>query len=142
MLLPWIRRKLVSDPHRLGRWGQNQAEKYLRRRGLKTIARNYAYSGGELDLVMADRNGTMVFTEVKTRQYEDRFPAVAAVNQEKQRKIIRTAKRFMRQFNLSQTALRFDIITVILGTEGKPEIKHYPNAFFSRYLIVNNVLKR
>jgi putative endonuclease len=129
MLLPWVRKKLLSDPHRLGRWGQNRAEKYLRRCGLRIIARNYAYSGGELDLVMADRDGTMVFTEVKTRRNEDFYPAIAAVNQEKRRKITRTAKRFLRQFQVSGRPLRFDIITVILGNSGKPQIKHYPNAF-------------
>ena len=129
MLLPWVRKKLLSDPHRLGRWGQNRAEKYLRGRGLRTIARNYGYSGGELDLVMADKDGTMVFTEVKTRRNEDFYPAVAAVNQEKQRKITRTAKRFLRQFNVSGRPLRFDIITVVLGDKGNPDIQHYPNAF-------------
>lgn len=129
MLWPWVRKKLLSDPHRLGRWGQNRAESYLRRRGLRTIARNYAFSGGELDLVMADKDGTMVFTEVKTRRNEDFYPAIAAVNRKKRQKIIRTAKRFMSQFNLSQKPLRFDVITVVLGDSGRPVIEHYSNAF-------------
>lgn len=129
MLLPWVRKKLLSDPHRLGRWGQNRAEKYLRRHGLRTIARNYAFSGGELDLVMAEKDGTIVFTEVKTRRNEDFYPAVAAVNQKKRHKITRTAKCFLRQFKISERPLRFDIITVVLGEKGRPEIQHYPNAF-------------
>jgi putative endonuclease len=129
MLLPWVRKKLLSDPHQLGRWGQNWAETYLRRQGLRTIARNYAFSGGELDLVMAEKDGTMVFTEVKTRRNEDFYPAVAAVNQKKKQKITRTAKRFLRQFKISERPLRFDIITVVLGEKGDPEIQHYPNAF-------------
>jgi putative endonuclease len=129
MLLPWARKKLLSDPHRLGRWGQNRAERYLRRCGLRTIARNYAFPGGELDLVMAEKDGTLVFTEVKTRQSEDLYPAIAAVNQDKRRNITRTAKCFVKQFNISQRPLRFDIVTVILGPQGKPDIHHYPNAF-------------
>jgi putative endonuclease len=129
MLLPWVRKKLLSDPHRLGRWGQNRAERYLRRCGLMTIARNYACSGGELDLIMAEKDGTMVFTEVKTRRNEDFYPAIAAVNQEKRRKITRTAKRFLKQFKVSDRPLRFDIITIVLGDKGKPQIQHYPNAF-------------
>ena len=129
MLLPWARKKLLSDPHRLGRWGQNRAEKYLRRHGLRTITRNYAFSGGELDLVMAEKDGTIVFTEVKTRRNEDIYPAIAAVNQEKRSKIRRTAKCFLRQFKISGRPLRFDIITVVLGEKGDPEIQHYPNAF-------------
>jgi len=129
LLLPWVRKRLLENPKRLGRWGQNRSQKYLARRGCKTIARNYAFSGGELDLVMADVDGTIVFVEVKTRRNEDFAPAKAAVNTKKQQKMARTAKRFLREFKISDRPLRFDIITVILGDTGKPQIEHYPNAF-------------
>ena len=129
MLLPWVRKRLLSDPERLGRWGQNQSQKYLTRRGFKTIARNYAFRGGELDLIMADADGAIVFVEVKTRQSETFAPAKAAVNYKKQQKMIRTAKCFLREFNVSNRPLRFDVITVILGTKGAPVMQHYPNAF-------------
>ncbi len=129
MLLPWVRKKLLCDPHRLGRWGQDRAEVFLRRRGLRTLASNFSYSGGELDLIMGDRDGTIVFIEVKTRRDEKFMPAVAAVNAKKRRHITRTAKCFLKQFKISDRPLRFDIIAVILGNKGKPQIKHYPNAF-------------
>ena len=70
MLLPWVRKKLLANPHRLGRWGQNKAETFLKRQRLRTLARNFSFSGGELDLVMGDKNGTIVFVEVKTRRDE------------------------------------------------------------------------
>ncbi len=129
MLLPWVRKKLLADPHRLGRWGQNKAETFLKRRRLRTLARNFAFSGGELDLVMGDPDGTIVFVEVKTRRDETFMPAVAAVNAKKRRHMSRTAKCFLKQFKISDRSLRFDIVTVILGNRGKPQIQHYPNAF-------------
>lgn len=129
MVLPWVRKRLLTDPKRLGRWGQNRSQKYLSRRGCKTLARNYACSGGELDLVVADRDGTIVFVEVKTRQSEEYASAKAAVNAKKKQKMIRTAKRFLREFNISDRPLRFDVMTVILGVTGDPVIQHYPNAF-------------
>jgi putative endonuclease len=129
MLLPWVRTRLLRDPKRLGRWGQQQAERYLKRRGLLPIARNYAFAGGELDLVMAERDGTLVFVEVKSRQSEAFAPAVAAVNQDKRQHILRTAKRFLREFKLSEKPLRFDIVTVVVEPAGPAVIKHYPNAF-------------
>jgi putative endonuclease len=129
LLMPWLRKRLLDNPKRLGRWGQNRSEKYLSRRGCRTIARNYAFSGGELDLVMADTGGAIVFVEVKTRQSEDFAPAKTAVNYDKQKKMIRTAKRFLREFNISDRPLRFDVMTVILGPKGAPVIQHYPNAF-------------
>ena len=127
--MPWVRKKLLADPKRLGRWGQNKAEVFLKRRRLRTLARNFAFSGGELDLVMGDRDGTIVFVEVKTRRDEKFMPAIASVNAEKRRHITRTAKCFLKQFKISDRPLRFDIVTVILGDKGKPEIQHYPNAF-------------
>jgi putative endonuclease len=129
MLLPWVRTRLLRDPKRLGRWGQQQAERYLSRRGLLPIARNYAFAGGELDLVMAERDGTLVFVEVKSRQSEAFAPAFAAVNQDKRQHILRTAKRFLREFKLSEKPLRFDIVTVVVEPSGPAVIKHYPNAF-------------
>ena len=129
MLLPWIRRWLLADIRRLGRWGQKQAERHLKRNGCRTIARNWAASCGELDLVVCQRGETVVFVEVKTRRSEDFAPAIAAVNWKKQRKIARTAKRFLTQYKLSDRPLRFDVITVILPVKGPVQLQHYPGAF-------------
>ena len=129
MLLPWIRRWLLADIYRLGRWGQKQAERHLRRSGCRTIARNWAASCGELDLVVCGPDGTVVFVEVKTRRSEAFVPAVAAVNFKKQRKIGRTAKRFLTQYKLSGRPLRFDVITVILPVAGPMRLTHYAGAF-------------
>lgn len=127
--LPWVRRWLLADIYRLGRWGQKQAERHLKRRGCRTIARNWAADCGELDLVVSDADGTLVFVEVKTRHSETFAPAAAAVNIKKQRKIARTAKRFLSHFKMPDRPLRFDVVTVILPDEGPTEIKHYPGAF-------------
>jgi len=127
--LPWVRRWLLADIYRLGRWGQKQAERRLRRSGCRILARNWAADCGELDLVVCDADGVVVFVEVKTRRSEAFAPAVAAVNLKKQRKIARTAKRFLTQYKLSDRPLRFDVLTVILPDKGPVEVKHYPAAF-------------
>lgn len=127
--LPWVRRWLLADIRRLGRWGQRRAERHLVRRHCRTIARNWAADCGEVDLVACDRDGTLVFVEVKTRRSEAFAPAIAAVNLKKQRKIARTAKRFLTHYQLSGRPLRFDVITVILPVQGPVEIRHYPAAF-------------
>ncbi|MEJ5259223.1 MAG: YraN family protein [Anaerohalosphaeraceae bacterium] len=123
------RKRLLADPHKLGRWGQRQAERFLRKNGWRTVARNFAFGGGEIDLIAADRNGMVAFVEVKTRRSEDYAPAVSAVTFAKQQKLIRTAKCFLRQYDLSESPLRFDVITVILPPCGPVEIRHYPGAF-------------
>ena len=131
-MLPWVRKRLLCDPKRLGRWGQNRCEKFLKRTGCRMIARNYAFRGGELDLVMADKDGAIVFVEVKTRRNEDFAAAKSAVNSKKQQKMTRTAKCFLKDFHISDRPLRFDVITVVLGNQGSPVIEHYKNAFIPR----------
>lgn len=125
----WMRAWLLADIRRLGRWGQRRAERHLKGRGCRTIARNWSAATGELDLVVCEAGSTLVFVEVKTRRSEDYAPAVAAVNYKKQRKIARTAKRFLTQYHLSDRPVRFDVVTVILPLRGAVEITHYPAAF-------------
>ena len=129
MLLPGDRKRLLADPKKLGRWGQRQAERFLHRAGCRTLTRNYGFRGGEIDLIMADGSGAVAFVEVKTRRSEDFAPAKSAVNTKKQQKLIRTAKRFLGTYKLSDRPLRFDVITVVLNENGPPQIKHYPSAF-------------
>jgi putative endonuclease len=123
------RRKLLSDRVRLGRWGEKRAERLLVRRGLQTLARNVSCKTGELDLVMVDTDGTLVFVEVKTRADEDFAPAEAAITLRKKRRMVRAAHYFLTCHNLRDRPCRFDVVTVVVGESGRPEIRHYPSAF-------------
>jgi putative endonuclease len=123
----WGRAGFSGDRAKLGRWGETRAQRFLQGLGYEPIARNWRDGKGELDLVMADGRA-IVIVEVKTRCNEDYYPAVAAVNAHKRKVLYRTAKRFLGHYKLSDRPLRFDVVTVI-GATGKPEIKHYRNAF-------------
>ncbi len=130
---PWSRGRLLADPKRLGRWGENQALRFLKRRGFQTITRNFRCDGGELDLVAADPNGAVVFVEVKTRRNEDFADAQTAVTPLKRRRMSRAAKVFIRKYQLADKPLRFDVVAVVLGEGTNPEIRHYPGAFTPKY---------
>ncbi|WP_408643039.1 YraN family protein [Thermosinus carboxydivorans] len=70
----------------MGKMGENAAADYLARNGYKILMRNYRCRIGEIDIV-AERQGTIVFVEVKTRSSEKfGFPA-EAVNYRKQQKL-------------------------------------------------------
>lgn len=118
--------KLQADTKRLGRWGEKQAEKLLKAKGLKLLTRNFRCNTGEIDLIMADTYGTIVFVEVKTRANEDFTPAESAVNKTKRRRLFNAAKYFLITHNISDRDFRFDIVTVVLNPK---KIKHYPDAF-------------
>ena len=123
------KRKLLSEPKRLGQWGEKRCEKHLKKQGLKTLTRNYTCKTGELDLVMADADGTVVFVEVKTRKDEVFAPAEDVITESKKRKLCRTAKYFLRVQKIENRPCRFDIVTVTLDANNQEIIKHYPNAF-------------
>lgn len=127
-LWPFARARLLRNPAKLGQWGETRACRFLVKLGYKTLARNWRAEQGELDLVMADGRA-IVFVEVKSRRDEDFTPAVRAITTHKKTLLYRTAKCFLRQYHLSDRPLRFDVVTVVLGRTGSPQIRHYRNAF-------------
>lgn len=107
--------------------GARQEERvcrYLTQRGYRILERNFASRFGEIDII-CERDGTLVFVEVKYRARGQAGEAEAAVGPAKRRRIIRTADyyRVRRQIG-EQVPCRFDVAAVSDG-----EIRYYPNAF-------------
>ena len=122
-LFRWFKKEA---PHlRTGRIGEAQAEKFLRKAGLKIIARNVRAGSDEIDLI-ARQGDILVFAEVKTRKNEDFGRPAAAVNRAKRKRLSRAAVRFLKQHKLRPPYIRFDVVEVI---GDKPEIRHIQNAF-------------
>ncbi|HNX52161.1 MAG TPA: YraN family protein [Pontiellaceae bacterium] len=122
-LLQWFKKEA---PHlRTGRRGEDQAEKFLKKAGLKIIARNVRIGADELDLI-AQQGDTLIFVEVKTRANEDFGRPFTAVNRAKRRKLSRAAIHFLKKRKLRPPYIRFDVIEVV---GEKPEIRHIQNAF-------------
>jgi putative endonuclease len=128
-LLPIIRRRLLADRKLLGRWGEKRCERFLKRKGFKTIARNFTCKLGEIDLIAADNTGAVVFVEVRTRTDESYTEAQETVTPKKQARLIRTAKYFLTTYKVKDRPLRFDVVAVVLGRKGPIQIRHYENAF-------------
>src|SRR5512133_1532119 len=110
-----IRRRLLNDRARLGRWGERRCERYLRNKGLRTLTRNYSCKVGELDLVMVDTDGTLVFVEVRSRADERFGPAEATVTPAKRARLAKAARYFLAIHKIDDRPLRFDVVTLILG---------------------------
>lgn len=123
------RKKLLADIKLLGRWGERQCEKYLRKKGLKTLTRNYACKAGEIDLIMVDSDRSIVFVEVKTRTDEEFSPTESVITTTKMDKMAHTARYFISVHEIENRPYRFDIVTVTLGQRGPADIRHYKNAF-------------
>ena len=111
----------------LGRWGEEEAERFLRRAGYKILARNYRTPVGELDIV-ARHGKLLVFIEVKTRRSLAFGTPQEAVGPTKQRQIVRAAQWYLNSGNGKGLQPRFDVIAVRPGDNGAL-IEHLQDAF-------------
>lgn len=107
---------------------EKQAAIYLQQQGLRHIASNVTFKGGELDLVMMDKD-QLVFIEVRLRRHSQWGGAAASVTIAKQRKLLLAAQLFLQRYPHLQTApCRFDVIA-FEGTLETTQPDWYKNAF-------------
>ncbi len=101
---------------------------FLRSQRLTLVARNVHCRRGELDLVMRERDGTLVFVEVRARTSRGYGGAAASVGWRKQQRVVSAARYFLavhafgRGANGSENggarampACRFDVIAFERG---------------------------
>ncbi|MCY3812171.1 MAG: YraN family protein [Gammaproteobacteria bacterium] len=111
-----------------GRRAERRAERFLRRRGLATVMRNYARTTGEVDLVMLDGDD-LVCVEVRYRGPGSWVSAVESVDHAKQRRIARTSELFRRDHPEHRfRAVRFDVVAATKGNLGL-DLEWIRNAF-------------
>jgi putative endonuclease len=101
----------------LGDEGEARALSHLLRQGLTLVARNYRVAagprarGGEVDLILRDRDGTLVFVEVRQRQSRTQGGAAASITPQKQRRIILAAQHHLLRY-ASPPPCRFDVVAI------------------------------
>jgi len=123
------KRKLLADRKLLGRWGEKRCRGFLKRKGLKTLTRNFSCKTGEIDLIMVDTDRTIVFIEVRTRADETFNSVESSITAPKKARLVRTARYFLATHKIDDRPFRFDVVTIVLGQKGSPQIRHYQNAF-------------
>lgn len=99
---------------RLGDEAEAAALAYLAKAGLKLVERNYrtpGRGGGEIDLIMRDADGTLVFVEVRRRAGTSHGGAAASIGSVKQQRIIFAARSYLTRF-ASPPPCRFDVVLV------------------------------
>lgn len=122
----------------IGRLGERQAVRFLKKQGLKILGQNVHVSHNEIDIIAKDKkNHTLVFIEVKTRSVDDDLysqfgtPA-SAVTKQKQKRTVDAARGYIADNKkLRDLIVRFDVIEVYLNKENFEIIKinHIENAF-------------
>ncbi len=112
----------------IGRRAERRAERLLRRKGLRTLVRNYARRTGEIDLVMLDGD-TLVFVEVRYRGEGAWTTGLGSVDSAKQARLVRTAELYRRDHPEHRfRAVRFDVVSASRRNCGLA-CEWIPNAF-------------
>jgi putative endonuclease len=113
-----------------GSAGETIACRHLERSGFTILARNYRCRSGEVDIVARDGAAT-VFVEVKERHGASHGQGLEAVTFGKRRRIVRAARLFAASRGLSESPIRFDVVSVDWGSGAEPHIRHDRDAFDS-----------
>ncbi|RAP76275.1 YraN family protein [Paenibacillus montanisoli] len=120
----------------IGKFGEDEAVRYLMEQGYVIAHRNWRCRSGELDIV-AKRNSAVVVVEVRTRRAGGRFGTAAeSVDARKQLQVRSTTEVYLAMNKLHHSQVRFDVIaiTAAAGTDRlQPyeviELKHIESAF-------------
>ena len=110
----------MAAHNELGKEGELLAANHLQSEGYVIRHRNWRCGHKELDIV-AEKDGTLVFVEVKTRK--------DAVTNGKIRRIVSSADAYLRKYAID-LPVRFDLITIVTGENGLPRLRHIEDAFY------------
>jgi putative endonuclease len=101
----------------LGDSAEAKALAWLQARGLRLVQRNYrlargpARRGGEIDLIMREHDGTLVFVEVRSRSSRAQGGAAASVGASKQRSLVLAAQHYLTRLDVVPPC-RFDVVAI------------------------------
>ena len=104
----------------IGDEGEARALAHLQRAGLVLVERNYRVArgprarGGEVDLILRERDGTLVFVEVRTRAGTTHGGAAASIGLAKQRRLVLAARHYLMRWP-SPLPCRFDVVAIDAG---------------------------
>lgn len=117
----------IKSKRDIGYAGETAVCKFLRKNGYEILKKNYTVRGGEIDII-AKKNDCVAFVEVKTRKLDAFQSGEEAVTKSKQKRIIKTAKRYFSLLDEPCNG-RFDVAVVEMSGEEIKKIKYYVSAF-------------
>jgi putative endonuclease len=126
-----LKRREAGPAHlETGSRGEEAAFFYLRRLGYIVVARGWRSprAAGDLDLV-AWKDQTLCFIEVKTRTSRKVATAESAVDGDKMRALRRVARQYLRDMPEAPDLVRFDILSIYFEAQKPADLQLFPNAF-------------
>ena len=106
--------KAASTTRQRGALAEDRALAHLQAAGLRLVQRNYrtpGRGGGEIDLILRDALGTLVFVEVRSRASRAFGGAGASITSSKRRRLIFAAQHYLLRLN-PPPPCRFDAVLI------------------------------
>ena len=100
-----------------GQDAEDRALAHLQAQGLRLVERNYRVArgpsrlGGEIDLILREPDGTLVFVEVRARTGRAQGGAAVSVTTAKQRRLVLAAQHYLLRL-ARPPRCRFDVVAL------------------------------
>ena len=113
----------------LGNLGEDLAANFLEENGIRVLERNYHFEKAEVDII-AYNGKQIIFVEVKTRTSTVLGEPEEAVDEAKQKSLYKVAEAWLYERKMDGAPVRFDVISILISSKNKPQIKHFEAAFW------------
>ena len=111
----------------LGKLAEDFVAQRLAEEGCKILKRNYRTRLGEIDII-AQKDGWILFVEVKARKAGSMVSPLEAVTRSKQKKLLLAAGQYLAE-TPAPWQPRFDVAAVYMQAERIVKMKYLENAF-------------
>ena len=119
----------MNYKQKIGKYGEDLACDFLKRKGYKIISQNVKLSFQEIDIISKYGN-VIVFVEVKTRTGNSFGEADEVVTEDKIDNLQKAICHYISNNKLDPTLIRLDLIAVDISKENKTaRIRHYKDIF-------------
>lgn len=109
---------MTSSRQRLGRRGEELARRHLEANGYAVLESNFRAKGGEIDLV-AEKAGTLVFVEVRTRSGAEFGPPEESITPDKRMHLVAAAQEYLQARDAVDAEWRIDVVALVLDARGR-----------------------
>lgn len=123
----WKKKERIFNNVGVGKLGEKLAKKYLKKQGYKILDKNFYTRYGEIDLI-ALKDNTLIFFEIKTRTNQSFGYPEEAINYKKQGHLKKAAEIYLFKKGISNKDLQIDVLSIELGeNKRKTKIRHLEN---------------
>jgi len=116
----------LAKHNELGKESELIAFMFLQKESFHILKTNWRYQKAEVDII-AQKDGFLVFVEVKTRVSKKFGKPEEAINKKKLALYKGAAEGYLEQYP-SDAEIRFDVISIVMAKDAT-QIEYFPDAF-------------